>query len=147
MSELAFVRGDRIAVIGFSLGVTSALSLPPESTERGIRAGISYYPMCELPNGRHFFTDTRLPLLFLLGELDNWSPTSACVKKGEDLRKSGRAVEWTVYPRAHHGFDNPTYIQSRTDERNRTMQYDQNAAADSWKRLLAFLNQHLRTGF
>jgi dienelactone hydrolase len=146
LRSLPFVRGDRIGVVGFSLGATSILSLPTDSASRGIKAGASYYPICQsASDGSHFFKDSKLPLLVLLGELDNWSQASACVEKLQQFKKAGRTVEWYVYPTAHHGFDDESRIFLRTDGRGRNMQYNRDAAADSWKRLQEFLEQNLRS--
>jgi dienelactone hydrolase len=143
LRSLPFVRGDRIAVMGMSLGGTATLALPPEAMDQGIRAAISYYPPCVQPDGKHFFKESKIPLLLLLGELDNWSPTAACVAKAEEIQKSGRIVEWMVYRGTHHGFDNQDYYTAVNDNRGRTMQYNQTAADDSWNRFKTFLTKHL----
>ena len=132
--------------MGFSLGATTPIALPARSRDMGIQAGVSFYPICRRrSDGGHFFNDSKIPLLLLLGELDNWSPASACVTKAKQLQQEGRTVEWKVYSGAHHGFDNKRYINSRT-RRGRTTEYDQSAAKDSWKRLLAFLDKYVRKG-
>jgi len=143
LRSLPFVRGNRIAVMGMSLGGTATLALPAEAMDQGIRAAISYYPPCVQPDGKHFFNESKIPLLLLLAELDNWSPTPACVAKAQETQKSGRIVEWMVYPGAHHGFDNQAYYSAVNDNRGRTMQYNQSATDDSWNRLKAFLTKHL----
>ncbi|HEY2922051.1 MAG TPA: dienelactone hydrolase family protein [Candidatus Binatia bacterium] len=143
LRSLPFVRGDRIAVMGMSLGGTAVLALPPEALDQGIRAAISYYPPCVQADGKHFFNESKIPLLLLLAELDNWSPTTACVAKAQENQKSGRIVEWMVYPGAHHGFDNQSYYSAVNDNRGRTMQFNQSATDDSWNRFKTFLNKHL----
>jgi dienelactone hydrolase len=129
--------------MGMSLGGTATLALPPEAMEQGVRAAISYYPPCVQPDGKHFFKESNVPLLIFLGELDNWSSTAACVAKSEEIRKSGRIIEWMVYPGAHHGFDNQDYYFAVNDQRGRTMQYNQSASDDSWNRFKAFLTKQL----
>lgn len=143
LRSLTYVRGDRIAIMGMSLGATAALALPPETIDQGVRAAISYYPVCQTPAGRDFFKESKIPLLLLLGELDNWSPTAACVAKAQELQKSGRIVEWIAYPGTHHGFDNQNYVSATNDNRGRTMQYNKTATDDSWNRFKDFLNKHL----
>jgi dienelactone hydrolase len=142
LRSLPFVRDDRIAVMGMSLGATAAIAL--EAMDQGIRAAISYYPPCVQPDGKHFFNDSKISLLLLLAELDNWSPAAACVAKAQESQKSGRIVEWMVYPGAHHGFDNQAYYSAVNDNRGRTMQFNQSATDDSWNRFKTFLNKHLR---
>ena len=145
LRSLSFVEGDRIAVIGFSLGATAILSLPPESASRGIKAGVSYYPICQArSDGRNFFKDSKIPLLVFLGEIDDWSPASECVAKAEQFRKQGRTIEWKIYSGVHHGFDNESYVYAQTDRANRTMKYDKGAAADSWNVLKEFLEKNLQ---
>lgn len=143
LNSLPFVKKNHIAVIGFSLGATAIVSLPPESTDQGIRAAVSFYPICRRRRGGHFFKDSKIPLLFLLAELDNWSPASVCVTKAKQYRQEGRIVEWKVYSGVHHGFDNDKFTETRT-RRGRTLEYDQSADFDSWKRLLAFLDKYVR---
>jgi len=143
LRSLPYVRGDRIAVMGMSLGGTATLGLPPEAMDQGIRAAVAYYPPCVQPDGKHFFKESKIPLLLLLGELDNWSPTTACVAKAEEMKNSGRIVEWTIYPGTHHGFDNQDYYFAVNDNRGRTMHYSQTASDDSWNRFKTFLTKNL----
>jgi dienelactone hydrolase len=95
-----------------------------------------------MPDGKHFFKESKIPLLILLGELDNWSSTTACVAKADEIKKSGRSVDWMVYPGVHHGFDNQDYYFAINDNRGRTMQYNQPASDDSWNRFKAFLSKN-----
>ena len=124
LRSLPFVRDDRIAVMGMSLGGTAVLALPPEAMDQGIRVAIAYYPPCVQPDGKHFFNESKIPLLLFLAELDNWSATPACIAKAQEIEKSGRALELVVYPGAHHGFDNQTYAFAVNDNRGRTMQFN-----------------------
>lgn len=77
------------------------------------------------------FVDSKIPLLFLLGELDNWTDISVCVTKAKQYRQEGRTVEWEVYSGAHHGFDNERFIRPRERSRGRILEYDRKAAKES----------------
>ena len=107
-------------------------------------SSVAFYPICQSRRSKRIhFVDSKIPLLFLLGELDDWTDISVCVTKAKQYRQEGRSVEWKVYSGAHHAFDNDRYIETRTS-RGKTLEYDQSADHDSWKRLLAFLDKYVR---
>jgi len=76
--------------------------------------------------------DLKSPLLGLFGN-DDQAPTPAQVNQHEEeLKKHGKAYEFHRYDKAGHGFfyyDRPAYRQEQ--------------AVDGWKKVLAFLEQHL----
>src|SRR5262249_51444802 len=75
LANLPFVRRDRIALIGFSHGagtVIDALQVPLSSV--GIRGGVAYYPLC-IPESH---ADVSMPLLVLIGDKDDWTPSARC---------------------------------------------------------------------
>jgi len=78
--------------------------------------------------------DLSCPLLGLFGE-DDQRPTPAQVAQHEqELKKYGKNYEFHMYPKAGHGFfyyDRPAYRQEQ--------------AVDGWKKVFAFLEQHLST--
>ena len=108
-----FVRASHVAVMGFSQGGWSVLA----SLEKGVieqrypekfRAGIAFYPICQYASGI-----TTAPVLVLIGDADDWTPSSSC-----DAMVSGRSelgaprmpgdrslIELVIFPGAHHGFD------------------------------------------
>ena len=139
LNSLPFVKRDHLGLVGFSVGAMAALSLP---TESGIQAAVSYYPVCLRKSKRHPFTDSKIPLLLLLGELDNWSPASVCATTAKEFKQKGRTIEWKVYSGVHHGFDSERWTRRKIIG-GRILEYDHGAAKDSWKRLLAFLGQHI----
>ena len=108
-----FVRASHVAVMGFSQGGGSVLA----ALEKGFveqrypekfRAGIAFYPLCQYASGI-----TTGPVLVLIGDADDWTPSSSC-----DAMVSGRTelgaprtpgdrslIELVIYPGAHHSVD------------------------------------------
>jgi dienelactone hydrolase len=72
----------------------------------GFAAAVALYPRCGFtPNLR-----PDVPLLILIGELDDWTPAKEC------LPLAGERVTVKVYPGAHHSFDSPRpkrYVPAR----------------------------------
>jgi dienelactone hydrolase len=46
------------------------------------------------------------PVRIHAGELDDWTPAASCVRLAQRLRDTGQDAVVTIYPGAHHGFDN-----------------------------------------
>lgn len=102
LASLSFVRRDRIALIGFSHGAGTVVdALQEDLSSVGIRGGVAYYPLC-IPE-KH--TSIKMPLLIVIGEMDDWSPAARCrALQQAGFRYPGFA-EIVYYPGAHHGFD------------------------------------------
>jgi dienelactone hydrolase len=116
------VDPDRVAVVGFSQGAMLALlSVESGQIERSskekFRAAIGFYPICAGLKG-----NMTVPAMIVIGELDDWTPASACrnLAEGRDdwgiSREKGKGIpiEITVYPGAYHDFDVPRF---RTPEK------------------------------
>ncbi len=120
------IDAKRIAVMGGSNGGVATFAaanadmikennwLAP--SQPGFVQAIAFYPECGISYGDWQVTTRRpftasgrfrpaMPVLILIGALDNWTPVSAC----EEMLKAsaGEAIEMKVYPGAHHSFDNP----------------------------------------
>lgn len=144
LRTLGFVDGDRIGVMGWSHGARTTLETIAEAG-KSFQAAVALYPGC-----RGFAPPRETPpLLLLLGEADDWTPSKPCVELAESLRSAGAAVAVTVYPQAHHGFDIPEAgvvgrrVPDARGGRGATVRYDPAAAADAHERLRAFLTEHL----
>jgi dienelactone hydrolase len=110
-----FVRGDRIAAIGWSQGggvvllsiPTQSLGRPASLPQGDFRAAVAFYPgSCNnerLPAG---WTST-IPLLVLQGAEDVWTPLAPCKAFVESAVGRGAKIEMQVYPGAYHAFDAP----------------------------------------
>jgi dienelactone hydrolase len=156
LKRQSYVRPDDIAILGFSLGGISVLA----ALERGsiaerafpdrFRAGIAFYPDCAGTSG--IMTG---PTLVLVGELDDWTPASACeaMVAGRDdvgvTRTPGdrSMVELVVYPGAHHGFDiaDLRFTSGVLNEGHR-LEYNDAATRDSIERVRAFLQRTVARG-
>ena len=108
-----FVRASHVAVMGFSQGGWSVLT----ALEKGImeqryaekfRSGIAFYPMCQFASGI-----TTGPVLVLIGDADDWTPSSACEAMAAGRTELGAprtpgerpSIELVIYPGVNHSFD------------------------------------------
>jgi carboxymethylenebutenolidase len=123
------VRADRIGVTGFCMGgrVTylTACALPGK-----IAAAAPFYGG-GIPIDRT--ASLQAPVLAFFGEDDPFIPLDQVRALEAEAKRVGKSVEVVIYPGAPHGFF--------CDERD---SYRPDAAADSWKRLLAFFARHLK---
>lgn len=101
----------RIALMGFSHGAATTIKAAEAFTARRhtrrdgprFQAFFAFYPRClNAFQGRR----TAGPLRIHTGELDDWTPAWECVELAAMLKQGGNDVETTVYPGAHHAFDN-----------------------------------------
>ena len=113
LSIQPFVRASHVAVMGFSQGGWSVLAalekdgVEQRSSEK-FRAGVALYPVCQFSTGL-----MTAPVLVLIGNADNWTPSADCeamvagrTEPGSPRRSGDRSmVELVVFPGAHHGFD------------------------------------------
>jgi carboxymethylenebutenolidase len=123
------VRADRIGVTGFCMGgrVTylTACALPGK-----VAAAAPFYGG-GIPIDRT--ASLEAPVLAFFGEDDPFIPLDQVRALEAEAKRLGKSVEVVTYPGAPHGFF--------CDERD---SYRADAAADSWKRLLAFFARHLQ---
>jgi dienelactone hydrolase len=106
------IHADRIALTGFSHGgtVTVLSSLEWMRNKYAGLAGASFrgflpfYPFCqyEFPE----FDRISAPVRLHMGDRDDWLSAKACVDWVNRLRAAGFDAAATLYPGAHHGFDN-----------------------------------------
>jgi len=118
----AFVRRDRIGLIGYSHGGATTLfadlvggESPP--TPRFV-AAVAFYPDCTMRGTWPTQVRALRPLLILIGEKDDWTLAEHCRALMQAISGASAALE--VYPDAVHGFDvvgsRPRF---RADVRNR----------------------------
>ena len=106
------IDAQRVALMGFShggiltLGASTAWAketfAPPG--QPSFRAFLPFYPACNniYPERERI----SAPLRIHSGELDDWTPAGPCVRLAEILKTSGQDATITIYPGAHHSFDN-----------------------------------------
>lgn len=128
------VQADRIGAIGFSNGGYWALLL---AARGDVQAGVSYYGAVTgagtdrtLSALRNAFTSKSSPVLVLHGARD----ATVLPRYAEDLKSiltdAKAPYEFQMYESAGHSYERGNF--------------DAEAAADSWKRTLHFLNATLR---
>jgi dienelactone hydrolase len=152
-----FVRGDRIAAIGWSQGggvvllsiPSASLGRPATLPQGDFRAAVAFYPgSCNserLPAG---WTST-IPLLVLQGAEDVWTPLAPCQAFVNGAVGRGARIEMQVYPGAYHSFDAPNL--SRRELPNYVTRAgvvpiigtDPAARQDAFARVPAFLARYL----
>ncbi len=107
------VKADRIALMGFSHGgilTDSAATawardtFAPEGSPH-FRAFFPFYPYCnaDVPE----YAAISAPVRVHTGALDDWTPAKPCQDWVERLKANGFDASITIYPGAHHAFDDP----------------------------------------
>jgi dienelactone hydrolase len=114
----AFVRRERISLLGWSSGGTATLwSVRPnlEARDGGpdFRSAVAFYPNCR--RLRVTAWSARIPTLILIGSADDWTLASTCQQMVAGARGRSARAEIIVYPGAHHQFDRDnTPVRLRT---------------------------------
>jgi dienelactone hydrolase len=105
------VRARHVGVIGFSHGGWAVLKavlagLVRRPGEPPFDAAVAYYPGCDSrdPPSAPLETDT----LILIGDADDWTPATRCVRWRELVQTNGHVVQMKIYPGARHAFDAPS---------------------------------------
>ena len=123
-------QAPRIGSVGWCFGggisLRAALLLPGE-----LDADVIYYGM--LVQDRDQLGKLDMPLLGFFGGRDDSIPTADVEQFEKTLKSLGKSIEVHTYPDADHAFANPS---GKT--------YNPEAAADAWKRTLAFLQTNLK---
>ncbi|HVE89147.1 MAG TPA: dienelactone hydrolase family protein [Burkholderiaceae bacterium] len=110
------VDPQRIAVVGWSHGASTALEVVDRSLWRQPPAAIvTYYPGC---GGwkRRALVEPAAPVLMLLGEADDWTPAAPCKELAERFQsRQPDTVAVHVFADGHHGFDSRAPVRFRPD--------------------------------
>jgi carboxymethylenebutenolidase len=117
-------------VVGFCMG--GALAQFTATKEKKVGAAVSFYGGFRKVTPE--WSNLNAPLLLIYGAEDKGVPPEQGQKLADQLESAGKNVELIVYPGAGHAFFN--------DERKEV--YKADAAADAWRRVLAFFREHLR---
>jgi dienelactone hydrolase len=135
------IDGARIGVIGFSHGGATAAWVTQRRYDRLfpglLKASVDYYGVCRFPE-----TQGGVPLLALAGEADDWGyPALSCRGFAAKLH-AGQVFEVYTYPGVVHGFEN-VLQQHRSMVEGHALEYDRDAADDSFVRVKAFLDRYV----
>jgi len=115
---------QRIVLMGFShggaLALLSATAWAKENYapagQPSFRAFFPFYPNCnaDFPERKQVSAPVRIHT----GALDDWTPAKPCAELAASLKASGQDVGITIYPGAHHAFDQARRQVFRTDVNN-----------------------------
>jgi len=148
LKRLPNIDVERIGIVGFSHGGWTALRFLGErdqgsgiTSHQGVKSVVVVYPYC---GAKAFDVLTAWPrevrMLMLLAGNDTTVGTGICRDLAREQRQRGYAVDTHVYPRAEHGYDIHPDLIYGYDRR-----YDESAARDTRKRIIAFLDETLMT--
>lgn len=161
LTKLPFIDPKRIYAVGFSQGtfivemisgrsIAAALGdaqAPRYAATAGLYGGCGWNAAPpRLPDRVEFLQrDGDRPLLLLMGEEDNETPSDVCLDMLPKVKESGVPVEWHIYPKATHCWDCSTLHNfSKTDFKGDRIvyRYDSAITEDSMKRTFAFFAKH-----
>ena len=122
-------EGGAVGTVGFCMGC--ALSLYAASKNEQVGACVVFYGIH--PKVEPDFERLRAPVLGLFAEKDGFVTPEVVRALEETVRGHGKSIETHIYPGTDHAFFNDT----------RPEVYDARAAADAWRRTVAFFREHL----
>jgi dienelactone hydrolase len=148
--EQPWARPDRLFLMGWSNGGSTTLwavrpQQAPKDGKPDFRAAVAFYPGCRPPAQRGW--RTRLSLLLLIGDADDWTPADACTAMIETARNGSAPIDYVAYPGALHAFDHPNLPPrqrrglafTRDGSGTAWVGTDPKARADAIARVLAWL--------
>jgi dienelactone hydrolase len=141
LAQQSFVDPDRVAVLGFSMGgggVLDAVGRLQAMHERHFRAGVAFYPPCQVP--MYEAGVMSVPTLILIGDKDDWASASQCRNMMTRRDGKGAPVKLVVYAGAMHAF---IVAAPARDYRGHHLVYDPQATADAWQQVRTFLQATL----
>ncbi len=115
----AFVKADRISLLGWSHGATTALwtvrRRPGTARDKtpDFRSAVALYPNCQRSGNSAW--SARIPTLILIGRADDWTSADTCEQMVAGARGRSAGALIVVYPGAYHDFDRADLaLQERT---------------------------------
>ena len=164
LRSLPFIKGDSLAVVGFSFGAIATIKLSDESYRArigslpGLKAVAFFYGACATPSqnptARAAYAwpdDIDLPVIAFLGAIDNEAPAKPCVEAAERLRAKGRPVSYKVYPDTTHSFDEPRWGTQGQQIMHGTRgpflyRFNPQARDDAWREMKTLFDAKLKDG-
>lgn len=127
LSTLFAVSGERIGVLGFSLGAYWGMWLATQRP-REVAAVTTFYG-----TRKGNYRKARATFLGHFAEKDEYEPEKSVRAVEAQLRSAGRHVTFHVYPRTKHWF----FEEDRIDA------YNREAAELAWERTVSFFHKNL----
>ena len=124
--------------MSWSYGAAAALRALGRTETREaaqVDAVVAYFPHCRSAAK----WDSEVPVLILVGAIDNVAPLSDCETIFDNLPHRDKLTV-RIYENAHHSFDNST-IPAEMQGRFGTMGYNEAAAKSAWKEVTNFLRK------
>jgi dienelactone hydrolase len=156
VETLPNVRADKVGLIGHSHGGWTVLAAMDQETaaqaralagaQNSFAAGIAFYPDCA-SGGWIANYHAAAPLLILVGELDDWTPSAPCQRLADWTRYQGQSVSIKVYPGALHSFDSyapVTRIPEARRGKGATIGGNAEAREDSIREVEVFFGRYLK---
>jgi dienelactone hydrolase len=105
------VKPGAVSLLGWSNGGSTVLyAVEPATAPRDGRPdfarAVALYPGCRGP-AEHGNWRSRVPLLILIGAIDDWTPAAPCNALAKRAVAAGADVSIVLYPGAYHDFDYP----------------------------------------
>lgn len=151
LESQANVDPTRVALVGWSNGGSTVLrTIHRPDWPLAPVAAVALYPSCAASLRNEHYANA-IPLLLLVGALDDWTPPQPC----EDLvrrlasRTPTAAVQFVSFADSYHGFDSSSPVRTLKDIPSgvdgRSVRVGGNPAArsDALVRIDRFLRQHL----
>jgi carboxymethylenebutenolidase len=120
----------QVGVVGFCMGGQLAL-LAATTRPSAVGAAVDFYGVH--PNVKPDFSRLDCPVLGLFAENDASVNADAVSSLVSSIEAAGKSIEHHTYSGAGHAFFNDSRPEA----------YNAEAAADAWKRTLAFFERHL----
>jgi dienelactone hydrolase len=142
----------RVALVGWSNGGSTVLrTIHRPAWPLAPAAAVALYPSCAGPLRDERYAAT-IPLLLLVGALDDWTPPQPCadLARRQASRASAVAVQFVSYADSYHGFDSAAPVRTLKDIPSgvdgRTVRVGGNSAAraDAMERIDQFFRQNLQ---
>jgi len=124
-------RAARVGVIGWCFGGGMSLQMALQLHDRTDAAAVFYGQPVTDPAELRKLDD---PLIGFFGTADTGIPADTVRHMERELKSLGKNVDFHYYEGAAHAFANPS-----------GQSYDEAAATDSWRRLVAFFDRTLKS--
>jgi carboxymethylenebutenolidase len=130
LSTLDSTTSEKVGVVGFCMG--GALALYTATKNQQVGACVVFYG--GHPKVKPDLPNLHAPVLGLYGEKDASVTPAVAHELERQVKALGKQIDVIIYPGAGHAFFNDM----------RPEVYNAEAAADAWRRTIAFLRENLR---